>query len=552
MTELDVAVPPVDRLDEDEKARLIDLARQLVKGGTLTSVTAYGSKVAGYARPDSDYDIIVTAPKFPGRIRYRYIDEPVKASALVVEDGLFQGDARKATLGEFVAGRLLNVHQSILNAEFVRGAEVESKSRVIAEALLETSNQYGEFSQDLEIPFDYFLFDKLHKRAAIYPPALYSYVMTYTCGLAAENRASSLDGFREGAKDLAKQGFIRVEDGSVRIVSEKLKSKTFAKLLALFNLTYRGVRQYAVHGYAGRVGLNVVKDEALSKVRRMQKKTEPPPELNQPKSLLRLEEGFVVTSTDDAIQRLADDRGFDEYTYKRKTLGEVYSTARIVTLKGKTEAEYVFKHFADFRSMKWAFLNIWSLSTRFSMSPQARMHREYNASLMLRKSGVDTPRIIGAAIDDNVLVKEFVDGRSLSKIIDEILKGNSDDTSDIANYGAAIAKVHRAGFAVGDSKAENVIVSGGETYFTDLEQAVEGGDQPWDIAEFLYYTGKLSLKEDGMKAVAESFLKGYREANVGSNNIEKAKAAKYLNPFRALLTPQIQKAIRESMDSRPS
>src|SRR5208283_18600 len=250
-----------------------------------------------------------------------------------------------------------------------------------------TSNAYGEFSQDLIIPLDYFLFDKLHKRATIYPPALYSYVRTYTCALAPENRASSLDGFREATNMLASKGFIKVDDGSVRIVSERLRSKTFAKLLALFNLTSRGVRQYAVHGYAGWVGLNVVKDEALSKVRRMQQKVEPPPELDQPKNLLKLDEGFVVPNTNDAIQRLADDRGFEEYTYTRRNLGEVYSTARIVTLKGTEEVEYVFKHFADIRSVKWAFLNIWSLSMKFSTSPQARMHREYSASLKLREVG---------------------------------------------------------------------------------------------------------------------------------------------------------------------
>jgi tRNA A-37 threonylcarbamoyl transferase component Bud32/predicted nucleotidyltransferase len=543
------AVQPIDRLSADEKDKLLDLASQLVKGGRLTSVTAYGSKVAGYARPDSDYDIIVTAPKFPGRIRYKYVDTPVRASALIVEDDLFQGDARKASLGEFVSGRLLNVHQNILNEEFVREAEVESKRRVIAESLLEISNQYGEFSQDLVIPFDYFLFDKLHKRAQIYPPALYSYVKTYTCDLAPENLASTLDGFHEASKMLATQRFVEVDDGSVRLVSERLRSKTFAKLLALFNLTSRGVRQYAVHGYAGRVGLSVVKDEALSKVKRMQQKTEPPEELTQPKSLLRLDEGFVVSGTTEAIQRLADLRGFKDYTYKRKTLGEVYSTARIVTLKGTEEVDYVFKHFADIRSMKWAFLNIWSLSMKFSMSPQARMHREYNASVKLRSAGIQTPRILGAAIDDKVLVRDFVKGETLSKIIDEVLKGRSSDVSDVRAYGKVLGNVHAAGFALGDSKAENVIMNGEEAWITDLEQAIEDGDQAWDIAEFLYYTGKLSLKEDGLRVVADAFLDGYAEVNGKGGIITKARTAKYLTPFRALVTPQILRAIRESFDA---
>ena len=65
------------------------------------------------------------------------------------------------------------------------------------------------------------------------------------------------------------------------------------------------------------------------------------------------------------------------------------------------------------------------------------------------------------------------------------------------SYGRDLGKVHRAGIALGDAKAENIVVKDGSLYFTDLEQAVENGDPAWDIAEFLYYAGKLSLKEDG-------------------------------------------------------
>ena len=60
---------------------------------------------------------------------------------------------------------------------------------------------------------------------------------------------------------------------------------------------------------------------------------------------------------------------------------------------------------------------------------------------------------------------------------------------------------------------------------TDLEQAVERGDQAWDIAEFLYYTGKLSLREDGMRVVANAFLDGYARENGKGGNIAKARTS---------------------------
>jgi tRNA A-37 threonylcarbamoyl transferase component Bud32/predicted nucleotidyltransferase len=536
-----------DVFTPDEKDRLVELAKTLAND-EVTSVTAYGSKVAGYSRPDSDYDIIVTSGNFSGRVRYKYVYTPIRASALIVRDELFLSDAKRASLGEFVSGRLLNIYLPLLNAGFTREAEIESKKRVIAEAIYELSSQNGEFAQDIIIPLDYFLFDKLHKRASIYPPVVYSYVKTYTCPSALENRASSLDGFREAAKLLAAQGFFEMQGDRVRLVSEKLRSRAFARLLAIFNLTTRGVRQYAVHGYAGRVGLSVVKDEALSKVRRLQQKTEPPVELLRPKELLMLDEGLVVAKTTDMIQTLAGRASFSTYTHQTKTLGEVYSTAKLVTIKGNGEVSYVFKHFADIRSMKWALLNVWAPGMKFSMSPQARMHREYNATRKMRGSGVKTPMILGAAIDDRVLVKEFVEGKLLSKLIGHILKGTFTDLTCVKSYGRDLGIMHRMGFALGDAKAENIVVKGDQLYFTDLEQAHEDGDQAWDIAEFLYYAGKLSLKEDALRVVADAFLEGYVGSN-GNENISKALASKYVNPFRALVTPQVMKAIRGSLES---
>ena len=580
--------------------------------GKVVAVAAYGSKVAGYARPDSDYDIIVVARKFKGRIRYQYVRTPVMASALVVDEGLLEGDAVRASLGEFVSGRLLNVYEPLLNGELLDSAEVGFKKRVLAEEILEIGSQNGEFAQDLRIPLDYFLFDKLHKRALIYPPALYSYIRTYTCPLSGENRAFALEGFARAALSLQATGVLRIEpkvdrgggattgagghgdddddedDGHgqvasgtrdattgaspspragglyIRILGEGLRSRAFARLLSLFNLTKRGVRQYAVHGYAGRVGLNVFKDEALSKVKRMQEKFEPPLELQEPKSLIELDEGFIVPKTEQMVDRLASISGLATYTRREKSLGEIYSTARLVTLRGTTasgsgngggvgrekEARFVFKHFADIRAMKWALLNVWSLSRKFSTSPQARMHREYFASIALRARGIATPRIIGAVLDDKVLVKEYVEGERLSDIVQAILVGRSQETLAVERFGEVVGRIHRAGFALGDSKATNVIVKrGGDVfYLTDLEQATEGGDQAWDIAAFIYYQAKLSLKEAGMRKVAEAFLEGYKKAN-GPENIARAKNPKYIAPFRPVTVPQVLKTVRESLDA---
>ena len=518
------------------------------------AVAAYGSKVAGYARPDSDYDLIVVAKKFRGKIKYRYVSSPVTAAALVVERELLEKDAVKAYLGEFVSGRLLNVYEPIMNAELFRKAEVDSKRRVLAEEILELGSKQGEFAQDLVIPLEYFLYNKLHKRAIIYPPALYSYIKTYTCPSGEENKAFTLDGFAEAAKSLQAEGVLEFESkGSsarIRILGEALKSRSFAHMLSLFNLTTRGVRQYAVHGFAGRVGFNVFKDEALSKVKRMQQTADPPQELEEPSGLIGLDEGFAVPKAQELVERLASLSITGAYTKREKSLGEIYTTARLLTLRGSdgTEARYVLKHFADIRSVKWAILNVWSLSRKFSTSPQARMHREYAASIALRKRGVATPKMVGAAIEDKILAKEYVEGERLSDVIQEILLGKSGETAVVERFGEAMGAVHKAGYALGDSKATNVIVNTHGLYFTDLEQATEGGDQAWDVAAFVYYQAKLSLKGSGMRTVSDAFLQGYAKSN-GKENIAKAKSPKYVTPFRPLTAPQMLKVVRDSIEA---
>jgi len=177
------------------------------------------------------------------------------------------------------------------------------------------------------------------------------------------------------------------------------------------------------------------------------------------------------------------------------------------------------------------------------------MHREYYASVVLRSRGVATPKIVGAVLDEKVLVKEYIEGERLSDIVQDLLTGRSEETSTVERFGEAMGAVHRAGFALGDSKATNVIVGAdGGLYFTDLEQATEGGDQAWDVAAFVYYQAKLSFKEAGTKKVAEAFLEGYKRAN-GAENIVKAKSPKYVAPFRPLTTPQMVKVVRESIEA---
>jgi len=538
------------RLSDDERTSLTSVASSLVDPSKITAVCAYGSKVAGYARKDSDYDLIIVLKRFGEGVRYKYVDAPVAASALIVDEDMLRQDALSSHLGEFVVGRLLNVYEPIQNADLFRRVELEYKKRVLVEALLELSSDYGDFGRHLVVPYEYFLFDKLHTRAAIYPPALYSYVHTYTCPLGEENKAISIGGFVSAADSLQSRGLLLAVQGGVKMSPEKLKADAFTRVQSMFSVTARGVTQYAIHGYAGRVGPSVFSREALSKLRRMRENPPPFAPLERPRSLLRLEEGAVIPDASLLVEELARLLGFERYSTKEKDIGEPYSTTRVLTFwDSARERSVVVKNYTDVRSLKWALLGVWaSAANRFSTAPVSRMDREYGMSLKLRAVGVMVPSVVAVAPAERILVKDFVRGPTLSSVINALLKGAADGIGPVSAYGEVMSKVHSCGIALGDAKPSNVVVSDKGLYLTDLEQSFPGGDQAWDVAEFLYYTAKLSVKEEAMKKVASAFLESY--AKSGSRaSISRARGQKYFGPFRPFLTPGMAKMLKELMSA---
>ena len=536
------------RLSQTERDTVSSIASSLMDPTKITGVAAYGSKVAGYARPDSDYDLIVVCRRFREGVRYRYIDSPVAASALIVDEDMFRQDARESYLGEFVVGRLLNVYEPITSPELFGTFEVEYKRRVLVEALLDLSSDYGEFGREFLVPYEYFLFDKLRRRAAIYPPALYSYVHTYTGARGPENKAISVAGFASAAESLQAKGLLSIQPDGVRIVPEKLKGDAFTQVQSMFSVTTRGVTQYAVHGYAGRVGPAVFSREALSKLRRMREAPPPFGPLERPRSLLRLEEGIVIPDASLLVEELARLLHFERYSTKEKDLGELYSTTRVLTFRDESrEKSVVVKNYTDVRSLKWALLGVWASATRrFSTSPVARMDREYGMTVRLRSMGVLVPPVLAVAPSERILVKDFVSGHTLAAVINGLLKGTSDDFAPVMTYGELLARVHSSGFALGDTKPSNVIVAPDGLHLTDLEQAFPGGDQAWDVAEFLYYTAKLSIRDDAMGKVAAAFLASYSQSG-DKSNIAKARGQKYVSPFRPFLTPGMAKMLRDRL-----
>ncbi len=538
-----------DRVSATEVQAVLKEIRDVAPDKHRVAVAIYGSRAAGYARKDSDYDVLLVLKNYPQPARYKYIEGSVNVSVLIVDGAALEKDAAKASLGEFVVGRLLNIYQSIDEGDFLRQIEVTYKRRVMMELLAEVVASYTDFAPELIIPLEYFLFEKLRKRAAVYPPALYSYVKTYTGALRDENVRFSVEGFRSAAEEIGAEKLITLEDGLVRLMEHSIRSGQLTKLSQLVTDTARGLTQYAVHGYAGRVALSVVGKEALSKIRRTREAGELPAELKNPKSLWRIEEGLLLVDEEEWRHSILESLGYDVKTRVRsRHLGEVYNvTKEYVVSDGSREVCFAVKNFRDIRSVKWALLNIWTITAkRFNMSPLARMHREYRASMDLRRNGLVTPEVMAVVLNERILVTRFVEGTNLGQIASEIVRGRSDDTTPVTLYGEVLGRVHGFGYALGDTKASNTIYSGRGVCLTDLEQASKEGDKAWDIAEFIYFSCKLTPNAPACRMLSRAFLQGYLRYG-DRKTVEAALNIKYLTPFQPFLVPNTSAAVRDEI-----
>ena len=563
------------RLNADERAKIVALAESLVKKEEIVALCAYGSRVAGYAKPDSDYDVIIVTrnpqeKKDVKDAKGAHEKEP-KSLPLIIDEKALLNDAKHSTGGDFVVGRFLNVYEPIINAELLRSVEFEYKKRVLAEELIEIQTDYGDFSSNLVLPYEYFLFDRLHKRAAIYPETVYGYARTYTCAKGRENLESAIRGFREAADALTSGELIESTDDSVGIFRGKQRSTALSGLFKMYPLTPSRARSYAFHALANRIGFEF-KSKPVSKLNATGKVHHPPlAELDCPKKLLRLHEGVVFGDPDKMIEELARMSGFGEtFEYEEKKKGDfINSTKQLEVWDEERHVKFILKHFPELKAAKWALLNMWSLAAKkFNKSPLSRLNREVEGVRRVRELGMKTHHIIGVALDERTLVTEYVEGVPLSVFVEKVVKGESTDTHDIEAYARVLGKLHKAGLVYGDTKPQNVLVGkDGGIELLDLEQAVENGDMAWDLAEFLYFSAtnlesddddkKPHAKEDegkkevGVKLVADSFLEAYRSEN-GVEVIAKAKDLRYFKPYIPVVSRKMMGLIRDEIEKYSS
>ncbi len=211
--------------------------------------------------------------------------------------------------------------------------------------------------------------------------------------------------------------------------------------------------------------------------------------LKEPWTLVRAPEGYIAPYSCSNVKELLPLAGC-----KRPN---PISSSRVC---GDGESKIVVKDYSV-AFYKWVLAAPLAVSYGFKLSPNARAANEYIWYHRLRKA-VGTPRVIALCLEPRraIMWREYVEGSPLSELSDE---------ESWVRGGSVMALVHyHAEAALGDANPGNILLSGGDAYVLDAEQAKEFNywRGAWDLSIAAAYSMVLLHKP---ARLIEALLEGY-------------------------------------------
>ncbi|MEM2130029.1 MAG: lipopolysaccharide kinase InaA family protein [Candidatus Bathyarchaeia archaeon] len=546
-------------LDDLTRSEILALCKEEASSFNITAALCYDLFMC-IQNEKPRFSVLMILDSLKTILRYR--TRPFKdgeVSFLIADRKTFEKDVASDWLGGLLVENLLTPYEPIINPSFLWEKEVHAKKRLITEALDNLVLEYPQMSQELLIKPEYFMFEAMTRKASLYPPIMYKFLKILETDSKTENLNRMMNGFDAALKLLAREGHIKQSDGFVKVAARHIDSVQRRKKRTLFILksardiflrhsleVFPKMVRSMLEDYGRYV--EYFRDPESLKMIRLPELEEIKKHVFIPTSL-----GLVSfsdkTTIEDFVRKVFPDTCGSKVDLERLggVLNAVYSLK--IHRFGK-EQKIVVKVFKDWYGWKWFPLKLWAFGTRgFSVLGKSRLESEYANNLYLSKNGCNVPLIIHVSPKERLIFQEFIGGESLSNIIKRIYSSKQLDPcliETVKNVGSEIAKVHKLNLALGDCKPENIIVSqDNRVWFLDLEQAERGGDQAWDLAEFLFYSGHYGFlsSADVAQKVTKAFIDGYLEAGGSVENVEKARSPRYIKVFSFFTPPHILLAI---------
>ncbi len=549
-------------LNEGLKENVFGLCKRIAGSRQIIAACFYGPWVCGYADEKSDVHVLLVLGSFRSRLRsYLKPLNGINAFILAVDQGAFEGDVEQGRLGEFTAEKITVPYESLINEEYLRRQEVMAKKRIIFELLENIVLEFPELSRELLIQAEYFMYEAMMRRARVFLPATYSFLNMLRGDVRRKNVESMMRGYLEALDELAKEDQITYSNGNIKITKNLMNAIRRRKFrLPLFLKSFQRSALLHILSVLPKMMRPLAYDEEVfTRSNRGVKAEELVFQLEDPKKYLLIPTplGFVTLSDKTGIKDFVRKAvpGGEILDMKIEEVGGVLNSVYLLTFQKNHEKQKVkVKKFKNWYGFKWFPLALWALGTKtFAVLGRSRLEREYAINKFLHSQGFPVPTIIYFSPKQSLIFEDFIEGENLTKIIKRIISSKKDkvtaEAALVREVGRKIAEAHRLGVALGDCKPENIVVTkDGKTFFVDLEQATRdgNGNQAWDVAEFLYYSGHYVSPispADSAALIAKEFIRGYLEAGGRRETVRKAGSARYTKVFSIFTPPQVLLAV---------
>lgn len=546
-------------LNGDPKENVFGLCKRIAGSRQIVAACSYGPWVCGYADEKSDVNILLILDGFSLLLNtYFKSTDGVNASILTADRRAFERDVEQGWLGEFVAEKVMVPYEPLINGEYLQRQEVKMKRRIVSELLENIVLEFPELSSEFLIKAEYFMYEVMMQRARLFPLITYTFLNMLRKDLRRKNVGSMMKGYMKALNELAEENRITLSNGYIKITRSYIDTVRRRKpRLPLFLRSVQRAALLHILSVLSKTISSLMQDQRIfMKAHRKVKAEELVFRLEEPKKYLLMPTplGPVALSDKSTIEdfvrkTISDGEALD---MKIEEIGGVLNDVYLLTLRrNHGEQRFVVKKFRDWSSFKWFPLALWSLGTKtFAVLGRSRLEREYALNQFLHSQGFPVPKILYISPQKRLIFEDFIEGEKMVETIKRIISSKEKAVKEAAmvkEVGRKIAEAHRLGVSLGDCKPENFIVTNdGKTFFVDLEQATRNGNQAWDVAEFLYYSGHYVSPISSAKAasiIAKNFIEGYLEAGGRKETVKKAASARYVKVFSVFTPPHVIVAI---------
>jgi len=546
--------------EENARERLFNLCNSIADNRRIIAACLYGPLISGYGDEESNINILLVLHSFSSRLKtYKKSLDERDAFILAVDQAAFQKDVSAGWMGEIAAEKLLVPYEPLINSDYLWRQEVVMKRRVIWELLESIVLEFPELSHELSIKPEYFMYETQMQRSRLFPPIVYRFLNILRTDLKGRNVESMMKGYRKALEELSQEKWITLTNGMVKVTTKFVNAIKRRKIPVSTFL--RSVQRTALlHIFSAfqkmSAPLSVEKEVYVRTHADVEESEDLALQLEDPKN-------HLFMSTPLGTVPLSDATTIEEFVRKSVPgalaldvqtiqIGGVLNSVYQLTLKkNHHEQKVVVKKFKDWTGFKWFPLALWSLGTKsFAVLGKSRLEREYAVNQYLQSHGLTVPKVLYISPKQSLIFQEYVEGENLAEAVKRIVSSKEPVQRELGlvrEVGRKIALAHQFGVGFGDCKPENIIVTKEDKLcFVDLEQASRDGNQTWDIAEFLYYSGHYVpplAPPDKITLMTTVFLEGYIEGGGKPETIKKAASPRYTKVFSLFTQPHITLAI---------